>query len=236
MGIFCNVYTWVKLILVVKITIPKAFSFFKVSLFIIMLEIDWFKEFENSIAEEKHSICEGWGEGSVCARKICNNDKAMGLNNRVFWRLDRMQRNILNSLLGKHLSFQLLQNNSWSVRWCVSQWVVKSCSNDVSTTYLPYIWDKDLLTCLAMISGQHKKNNPTAWIAQYYRYTGKVHSRSVSVIPQSETRTTTSALECRKSDITMLLKACWKMFKSFNLLCLVQSYRDRIQGKFWSIF
>jgi len=39
----------------------------------------------------------------------------------------------------------------------------------------PHSWHKDLLNCLAMISGQHEKNNPKVWIAQYYRYVGKVH-------------------------------------------------------------
>lgn len=78
-----------------------------------MLAMDCFREFEYSIAEEKRNICEGRGEGCVCARKmiyVSNNDKAMGLNDWVFWRPGGMERDILNSLLGKHLSFQLLQN------------------------------------------------------------------------------------------------------------------------------
>lgn len=107
-----------------------------------------------------------------------------------------------------------------------------SCSN-ISITHLPHSWHEGHLTCLAVISGQHKKKkNPEVWIAQYYRNMGKVHSRFLSVIPQRETRTTTSAFECRKIRHYYVINASWKMFKSVNLLCLVQSIETGFRGSF----
>lgn len=51
-----------------------------------MLEINFFGEFENSIDEEKHNLCEGRAEGCVCKRKmisVSNNDKVAGPSDRV---------------------------------------------------------------------------------------------------------------------------------------------------------
>lgn len=60
-----------------------------------MLEINFFGEFEQSIGEEKHNICEGWGGGCVCKRRmiyVSNSGEVAGLNDRGVWRLGRMQR------------------------------------------------------------------------------------------------------------------------------------------------